>query len=98
MAKTYQLYRHYDKAGTLLYVGVALCVLRRTIGHRTGAKWFLDIATITVEHYADRRTALEAELAAIKAESPKHNVHKNRRARWPETAAHAQASNGSAGA
>src|SRR6185312_5314251 len=73
MAKTYQLYRHYDKAGTLLYVGLCLSVFRRTIQHRTKASWFGDIATITVEHIANSTEAMAAEVEAIKTEKPKYN-------------------------
>jgi predicted GIY-YIG superfamily endonuclease len=94
MPSTYHLYRHFDKAGTLLYIGVTLDPLRRTIAHRTRAHWWAEVATITLERYADRRTALEAEVAAIKAERPTHNVHKNRIAPWPESDPACHAPNG----
>lgn len=74
MASTTQLYRHFDIAGKLLYVGISYDFLRRS--HK-GSKWFYRITTITVEHYETRELALQAETAAIITEKPLFNLHSN---------------------
>jgi hypothetical protein len=77
MARTYHLYRHFDKEGALLYVGVSLEVLRRQIAHRTLSGWFGEIASL--EPFATLAAALDAEMRAIKTETPRgHNVKRNR--------------------
>jgi len=69
-----QLYRHFDAAGDLLYVGCSSNAIRRTEQHEAQAHWFPDVATITVQHFASVSEALSAEKAAIRAEGPKYNV------------------------
>jgi excinuclease UvrABC nuclease subunit len=83
MARTYQLYRHFDKTGALLYVGLSLSVFSRTLTHRNKTRWFIDIATITVEHMADRTEAMAAEHKAINTENPKYNVRRDENS-YPE--------------
>lgn len=72
-AKSACVYRHYNKDGALLYVGVSICVLSRTASHRHAAPWFSEIHTIKVEHYDTYSLAADAETAAILAEQPIHN-------------------------
>jgi hypothetical protein len=69
-----QLYRHFDAAGELLYVGCTGNVIRRTEQHEAQSPWLPEVATITVEHFASGSEALAAEEAAIRAENPKYNV------------------------
>lgn len=67
------LYRHFDRSGRLLYVGISLSVVRRLSEH--GAKpWARDIASVTIEKFQTREGALAAEMAAIGAEEPMHNI------------------------
>lgn len=68
------LYRHYDKAGVLLYVGVSLNPVARLQQHRRAAHWFYQIARIEVEYFGDRDTAIDAESTAITTENPLHNI------------------------
>lgn len=68
------LYRMYDVEHTLLYVGVTLSLVDRVGSHQTGSAFWPDVRTITVEHYADRPTALKAEVSAIQLEHPTYNV------------------------
>ncbi len=69
-----QLYRHFDKKGTLLYVGIAVCSFERLKCHRfTHKQWFRRIASITIEHYRTVKTARAAELEAIRTEAPLFN-------------------------
>jgi excinuclease UvrABC nuclease subunit len=68
------LYRHFDAEGVLLYVGVSLSVIHRLAGHRSRSRWFRQIARITVEWFANRGEALEAERLAIREEKPLYNI------------------------
>lgn len=68
------LYRHFDADNNLLYVGISVDALKRLKQHNKKAKWFNDIAHITIEKFPDRKSVEEAEIKAIKIEKPKHNV------------------------
>lgn len=68
-----QLYRHFDRRGRLLYVGVSLCTVARLCAHRVTGLWFKHISQITIAHYPSRKKALAAERRAIKHENPKFN-------------------------
>lgn len=72
------VYRQYDKAGRLLYVGQSQDPLSRFYGHRSASHWAFSVARIEVEWFADRKAALVAEAAAIRAEDPLHNPHRSR--------------------
>ena len=69
-----QLYRHFDKAGKLLYVGISLNAVYRLAQHRDCAHWFEEIARIDIELFPNRREALFAERKAIANENPRHNL------------------------
>lgn len=68
------LYRHFDSAGRLLYVGIAKNALARLSGHKVTASWFSEIASVTVEHFSRRRDAERAERKAIREEGPLFNT------------------------
>lgn len=70
------LYRHFDGAGVLLYVGVSLSAVQRLAQHRQTAHWFEQIARVTIEWLPTRQRALEAETWAIANEGPVHNVRR----------------------
>lgn len=67
------LYRHFDKRGRLLYVGVSHSFMGRLARHKQNSHWYWDIQRVEVVHYPDRNTALRAEARAIRTESPMHN-------------------------
>lgn len=67
------LYRHYDKDGVLLYVGISLCQAMRLNQHSYDAEWFADIANVTLEQFPTRQEAEQAEIKAIQSEKPLHN-------------------------
>ncbi|WP_315833916.1 hypothetical protein [Bradyrhizobium prioriisuperbiae] len=67
------LYRHFDKAGTLLYVGISNTFLSRTLSHRANSHWFEKIVRIEVTWFASREAAFWAEDVAIRQENPKFN-------------------------
>jgi hypothetical protein len=72
------LYRHYDKAGSLLYVGISLNALGRLAAHRKDSSWFFEIARVEIEVFPNRAAALEAECATIKEHKPPYNTMFNR--------------------
>lgn len=72
------LYRFFDTSGDLLYIGVTHNPTQRLTTWRHTRGWFADVTSATWQLYADRGTALTAEMHAIRAERPRHNVHHNR--------------------
>jgi predicted GIY-YIG superfamily endonuclease len=70
------LYRHFDKDGTLLYVGVSLSHFARLQQHKSASMWFDKIANVTIEQFETRAEALRAETKAIINEKPLHNIRK----------------------
>lgn len=72
------LYRHFDAAGALLYVGISLSAVQRLGQHRDTAGWYSQIARVSIEWLPDRSAALAAEAIAIARENPKHNTQRTR--------------------
>jgi predicted GIY-YIG superfamily endonuclease len=70
------LYRHFDKDGQLLYVGISLSAMTRISQHRESSPWFDLINNITLEKFASRKAALRAETDAIQIEKPLYNIQK----------------------
>jgi predicted DNA-binding transcriptional regulator AlpA len=68
------LYRHFDKTGRLLYVGVSLSAMRRLSEHSGNSAWAASIARVTIEHFQTREQALDAERLAVRAERPLYNI------------------------
>ncbi len=68
------LYRHFDAAGRLLYVGISLSVLTRLSQHMAASSWADEIASMTVARFATRDEAHAAEREAIRTENPLHNL------------------------
>jgi len=67
------LYRHFDKSGSLLYVGISLDAVQRLSQHSANQPWAGDIASVTIEKFVTRQDAITAERVAIQTECPKHN-------------------------
>jgi hypothetical protein len=67
------LYRHFDAAGNLLYVGIAYNPFRRTGNHSFNADWYQSVCRIEIEWHATREKALWLEELAIARENPRHN-------------------------
>jgi predicted GIY-YIG superfamily endonuclease len=68
------LYRHFDKTGALLYVGIAVDPRKRESAHRSGSEWAPKIHRIELEWFDNRHAARAAERAAIATERPKFNI------------------------
>jgi predicted GIY-YIG superfamily endonuclease len=74
------LYRWFDKDDNLLYVGISFNAYNRAKGHKQEAEWWADATMMTIEKFANRELAYEAEIRAIQTENPKHN--KQRYFKW----------------
>jgi len=81
------LYRLYDGAGVLLYVGITHDPESRWTAHAATKAWWPRVAHKEVEWHGDRLIAEAAEVAAIHAELPLHNVDDSPIAPQPRTLA-----------
>lgn len=70
----HSLYRFFDSAGQLLYIGVSVNPLQRWDDHRLHKPWWTEVSSVTLHHYPTRPDVLQAERAAIRTEKPLHNV------------------------
>ncbi|MFC4907508.1 type II toxin-antitoxin system prevent-host-death family antitoxin [Actinomadura gamaensis] len=69
------LYRFFAEGGDLLYVGITDGDPSvRWSSHQRHAGWWKDVAFVHVEHFPDLASVRTAELAAIRAEAPRHNI------------------------
>ena len=72
-----ELYRYFDKAGVLLYVGISFSTVARAAQHRGTSHWWHAVDKVTVQRFDSRENALHAERKAIIDEKPLHNVVHN---------------------
>lgn len=68
------VYRLFDAADRLLYVGISNQIGLRLAQHEKDKSWWDNTARITVQRCPDRTTALAIETDAIRNENPLHNV------------------------
>ncbi len=68
------LYRCFDAAGVLLYVGITGNPYRRWEDHSSTKAWWTAVRRIAVEHFNDAAGLVLAERRAIRLERPMHNV------------------------
>lgn len=73
---TQALYRFFDEAGDLLYVGISLNPLERWNQHRLDKPWWGEVRTATIEVHDSREAVEEAERAAIRREHPRYNIRR----------------------
>jgi hypothetical protein len=72
------LYRMFDRAGRLLYVGISFNAGERATQHAESKPWWPQVDHIRIEHLTcSREDALRKERWAIYAEKPIHNVQHN---------------------
>lgn len=67
------LYRFYDAAGALLYIGICGEPLKRWYTH-AGKEWWPEVETFRVIWLPSRAEAEKAETEAIRVERPRHNI------------------------
>jgi predicted GIY-YIG superfamily endonuclease len=89
----FTLYRHYDKAGKLLYVGQTNDPPRRLREHQDYAGWWDKVSCTWYEHFNFPEEVADAEKIAIATESPIWNLSHNPQAKvvpesWPPVIKH----------
>jgi excinuclease UvrABC nuclease subunit len=72
------LYRLYDAAGALLYVGITRSIGQRLQDHSQNQPWWPEVADCRVEFLPNRAALHAAELLAIKVEHPRYNLQHQR--------------------
>jgi hypothetical protein len=77
MNEPVDLYRYFDDAGRLLYVGISNSAFARAHAHRRRSSWWVSATSMTIEHHPTRERALAAEARAIQTERPIWNVALN---------------------
>ncbi len=72
------LYRMFDRAGRLLYVGISFNAGERATQHAETKPWWPQVDHIRIEHLeCSREDALRKERWTIYAEKPLHNIQHN---------------------
>lgn len=71
------LYRMYDDADNLLYIGISKSAFARFEQHCQDKPWINEVTRWEREQHPTRSAALAAEHKAIKAEHPRYNVVHN---------------------
>lgn len=77
MTAVADLYRYYDRAGALLYIGESLSSIARAVQHQSHAAWWDYVASFTREKFESKEAAQLAERDAIAKERPAFNVKHN---------------------
>lgn len=68
------VYRLWDDAGALLYVGISKTLVNRLTQHDESQPWADEVASVTAKRYASRDKARAAEIEAIQTEHPRYNI------------------------
>ena len=79
--KLQYLYRHFDKDGALLYIGISGNPRGRLKNHTAASSWFHRVKKVEIETYEDRDIVKRAEIEAIQREKPLFNCQGARRAK-----------------
>lgn len=67
------VYRMFDAAGDLLYIGCSMQPFKRFQHHGVTRDWSVDVVRATFEWHPDWISGRRAEMVAIAAEQPLHN-------------------------
>jgi len=68
------VYKAYDDAGALLYVGISINVFKRLGEHKAYSPWYDEASRIEVVQYLNRASARAEEARCIKFDAPAFNV------------------------
>ena len=79
---THYVYRLWDDAGDLLYVGISKTLVNRLTQHDESQPWAAEVASVTAKRYPSRDKARAAEIEAIQTENPRYNIRD--RAKHPD--------------
>jgi len=69
------VYRLFDSAGRLLYVGLSTNPMNRWAAHMEHHAWWPEVASFTVTWFDSRQEAAAEEKRAIRGENPLCNIH-----------------------
>lgn len=72
--RTY-VYRLFDDAGRLIYIGSTMEPEGRVEHHRKNMWWGPQIKRMSFKVYPDRQSGIEAEAHAIRTENPRWNIN-----------------------
>jgi hypothetical protein len=72
--RAHVLYRMYDRAQQLLYVGITFDPRARWRAHGEDKFWWTDVASIEIKHFRSRVAAERAERRSIQSDRPLYNV------------------------
>ena len=72
------VYRCFDAAGDLIYIGSSTAHLKRMQTHETQTSWWPEVADVTTRRFECITEARAAERLAILAEHPKYNKQPGR--------------------
>jgi hypothetical protein len=67
------VYRFFNGRNDLLYLGVTISPRGRWQAHKASAPWWSDVRWVSIKLYPHERSALDAEVVAIKTERPPFN-------------------------
>lgn len=73
------VYRCYDAAGDLLYIGCTYNPPQRMHSHSLISAWFPEVAQVRLLVFPDRRTGFIKEREAIETERPRFNTPRKRK-------------------
>lgn len=68
------LYRFYDAADELLYIGITANPAARFASHKRMKPWWESVTRIEMERFDSRDVLMDAEKKAIEAENPSWNL------------------------
>jgi len=71
------LYKYFDTNGSLIYVGITSRGINRNREHNADKLWWQFVTRQEVQHFPDRRAALEAEKTLILQRRPPFNKQHN---------------------
>jgi hypothetical protein len=71
------LYRYYDQAGLLLYVGITSTGIARNRQHNSDKEWWQWVCSQRVDHFPTREAAQAKEVRLIHAHRPPFNRQHN---------------------
>jgi hypothetical protein len=71
------VYRYYDVAGVLIYVGITRTGVQRNREHNSDKEWWQWVASQRVDHFPSRDAAHEHEIALIQKFRPPFNKQHN---------------------
>lgn len=84
MSSEFVLYRFFDDADRLLYVGKSVNVWSRFTSHRRESAFYPQAANVTLQRgFSSEAELVEAEIAAIRSEHPRYNIAYNYRTLAP---------------